>query len=90
MPHKTDLTIFSPNAQLPFLDLSSGRNLLLPAGFPSERPWSRFYVKVYRAEGLPRMNSSIMANVTKAFVGDTKDLIDPYVVVSFFGQMVKP
>ncbi|XP_023661455.1 fer-1-like protein 6 isoform X2 [Paramormyrops kingsleyae] len=63
------------------------KNLLLPAGFPSERPWSRFYVKVYRAEGLPRMNSSIMANVTKAFVGDAKDLIDPYVVVSFFGQM---
>ncbi|KAJ8383946.1 hypothetical protein AAFF_G00213150, partial [Aldrovandia affinis] len=33
------------------------------------------------------MNSSIMANVTKAFIGDSKDLIDPYVVVSFFCQM---
>uniref|UniRef100_A0A8C9T2E6 Fer-1 like family member 6 n=1 Tax=Scleropages formosus TaxID=113540 RepID=A0A8C9T2E6_SCLFO len=63
------------------------KNLLLPLGFPSERPWARFYVKVFRAEGLPRMNSSIMANVTKAFVGDSKDLIDPYVVVSFFSQM---
>ncbi|XP_035263929.1 fer-1-like protein 6 isoform X2 [Anguilla anguilla] len=62
-------------------------NLLLPAGFPSERPWARFYVKVFRAEGLPRNNSSIMANVTKAFIGDNKDLIDPYVVVSFFSQM---
>ncbi|KAG7463981.1 hypothetical protein MATL_G00182400 [Megalops atlanticus] len=63
------------------------KNLLLPQGFPSERPWARFYVKVYRAEGLPRMNSSIMANVTKAFIGDSKDLIDPYVVVSFFSQV---
>ncbi|MGH0131041.1 UNVERIFIED_CONTAM: hypothetical protein FKN15_052731 [Acipenser sinensis] len=63
------------------------KNLLLPKGFPSERPWARFYIKVYRAEGLPRMNSSIMANMTKAFRGDDKDLIDPYVVVAFSGQM---
>ncbi|MBN3319754.1 FR1L6 protein, partial [Atractosteus spatula] len=63
------------------------KNLLVPKGFPSERPWARFYVKVYRAEGLPRMNSSIMANVTKAFIGENKDLIDPYVVVTFFNQM---
>ncbi|KAJ8255189.1 hypothetical protein GJAV_G00202030 [Gymnothorax javanicus] len=62
-------------------------NLLLPEGFPSERPWARFYVKVFRAEGLPRNNSGLMANVTKAFIGDSKDLIDPYVVVSFFRQM---
>uniref|UniRef100_A0A6Q2XG26 C2 domain-containing protein n=1 Tax=Esox lucius TaxID=8010 RepID=A0A6Q2XG26_ESOLU len=63
------------------------KNLLLPEGFPSERPWARFYVKVYRAEGLPRNNSSIMANVTKAFIGDNTALIDPYVVVTFFKQM---
>ncbi|XP_043922532.1 fer-1-like protein 6 isoform X2 [Protopterus annectens] len=62
------------------------KNLLLPKGFPSERPWARFYVKLYRAEGLPKMNSSIMANVTKAFMGDSKDLVDPYVVVTFAGQ----
>lgn len=35
------------------------------------------------------MNSSIMANVTKAFVGDSKDLVDPFVEVSFAGQMVR-
>uniref|UniRef100_A0A673ZM60 Fer-1 like family member 6 n=1 Tax=Salmo trutta TaxID=8032 RepID=A0A673ZM60_SALTR len=64
-------------------------NLLVPEGFPSERPWARFYVKVYRAEGLPRNNSSIMANVTKAFIGDNTALIDPYVVVTFFKQMVR-
>uniref|UniRef100_A0AAR2KPC0 Fer-1 like family member 6 n=1 Tax=Pygocentrus nattereri TaxID=42514 RepID=A0AAR2KPC0_PYGNA len=64
------------------------KNPLLPEGFPSMRPWATYYVKVYKAEGLPRMNSSIMANVTKAFVSDNTALIDPYVVVSFFGQVV--
>ncbi|XP_063069858.1 fer-1-like protein 6 isoform X2 [Engraulis encrasicolus] len=63
------------------------KNLLLPLGFPSERPWARFYVKVFRAEGLPRNNSSLMANVTKAFIGDSTALIDPYVVASFYGQV---
>ncbi|XP_075599495.1 fer-1-like protein 6 isoform X2 [Balearica regulorum gibbericeps] len=63
------------------------KNLLIPKGFPSERPWARFYVRIYKAEGLPKMNSTIMANVTKAFIGDSKDLVDPYVVVMFAGQM---
>ncbi|XP_068590271.1 fer-1-like protein 6 [Cebidichthys violaceus] len=63
------------------------KNLLIPEGFPSERPWARFSVKVYRAEGLPRNNSSIMANVTKAFIGDNTALIDPYVVVGFFKRV---
>ena len=64
------------------------RNLLIPEGCPSERPWARFCMKVYRAEGLPRNNSSIMANVTKAFIGDNTALVDPYVVVSFYKQVV--
>ncbi|KAM7406952.1 hypothetical protein PAMA_002925 [Pampus argenteus] len=63
------------------------KNLLIPEGFPSERPWARFCVKVYRAEGLPRNTSSIMANVTKAFIRDNAALVDPYVVVSFFKQV---
>ncbi|XP_025026309.1 fer-1-like protein 6 [Python bivittatus] len=63
------------------------KNLLIPKGFPSERPWARFYVRIYRAEGLPKMNSSIMANVTKAFIGDSKDMVDPFVLVTFAGQM---
>lgn len=71
-----------------FLFTSGIRNLLIPEGLPSERPWARFCVKVYRAESLPRNNSSIMANVTKAFIGDNTALIDPYVVVSFFKQVV--
>ncbi|XP_070604365.1 fer-1-like protein 6 isoform X2 [Erythrolamprus reginae] len=62
------------------------KNLLIPKGFPSERPWARFYVRIYKANELPNMNSSIMANVTKAFIGDNKDLVDPFVVVMFAGQ----
>lgn len=66
----------------------SPRNLLLPDGVPAERQWARYYLKVYRAEGLPRMNTSIMANVKKAFIGENKDLVDPYVQVQFAGQKV--
>lgn len=64
------------------------RNLLLPEGIPAERQWARIYVKVYRAEGLPKMNTSIMANVKKAFIGENRDLVDPYVQVQFAGQKV--
>jgi len=53
-----------------------------------ERQWARFYVKIYRAEGLPKMNISIMANVKKAFIGENRDLVDPYVQVQFAGQKV--
>uniref|UniRef100_A0A8C7SF72 Otoferlin n=1 Tax=Oncorhynchus mykiss TaxID=8022 RepID=A0A8C7SF72_ONCMY len=51
--------------------------------------WARFYVKIYRAEGLPKMNTSIMANVKKAFIGENRDLVDPYVQVVFAGQRGK-
>ncbi|XP_064412391.1 otoferlin isoform X1 [Latimeria chalumnae] len=64
-------------------------NLLLPEGVPPERQWARFYIKIYRAEGLPRMNTSIMANVKKALIGENKDLVDPYVQVLFAGQKGK-
>uniref|UniRef100_A0A3Q3LN49 Otoferlin n=1 Tax=Mastacembelus armatus TaxID=205130 RepID=A0A3Q3LN49_9TELE len=64
-------------------------NLLLPEGIPAERQWARFYVKIYRAEGLPKMNTSIMANVKKAFIGENRDLVDPYVQVHFAGQKGK-
>uniref|UniRef100_A0A6Q2YPV7 C2 domain-containing protein n=1 Tax=Esox lucius TaxID=8010 RepID=A0A6Q2YPV7_ESOLU len=64
-------------------------NLLLPEGVPAERQWARFYVKVYRAEGLPKMNTNLMANVKKAFIGENRDLVDPYVQVVFAGQKGK-
>lgn len=73
-----------------FVALLIARNLLLPEGIPAERQWARFYVKIYRAEGLPKMNTSIMANVKKAFIGENRDLVDPYVQVQFAGQKVTP
>ncbi|XP_037022357.2 fer-1-like protein 6 [Artibeus jamaicensis] len=79
--------VLKTNPKTPDAEEQIEKNLLIPQGFPSERPWARFYVRLYRAEGLPKMNSSIMANVTKAFVGDSKDLVDPFVEVSFAGQM---
>ncbi|XP_064096144.1 otoferlin-like isoform X4 [Macrobrachium nipponense] len=60
-------------------------NLLLPDGVPAERQRAKFIVRIYRADGLPKINSSIMANVKKAFTGDSRDLVDPYVQVSFAG-----
>jgi hypothetical protein len=65
-----------------------GSNLLLPEGVPVERQRARFVVRIYRADGLPKMNSSIMANVKRAFTGEMKDLVDPYVQVSFAGLTV--
>ena len=64
------------------------RNLLLPDNVSADRQKARFYVRVYRAEGLPKMMIGLMANVKKAFTGESKDLVDPYVVVSFAGHQV--
>lgn len=64
------------------------RNLLLPDGVPIERQRAKFAIKIYRADGLPRMNSSIMANMKRAFTGESKDLVSPYVHVSFAGLSV--
>ncbi|KAJ1523524.1 hypothetical protein ONE63_001375 [Megalurothrips usitatus] len=64
-------------------------NLLLPDGVPVERQRAKFIVRIYRADGLPKMNSSIMANVKRAFTGEARDLVDPYVQVSFAGMTGK-
>merc|ERR1719350_2698740 len=60
-------------------------NLLVPVGVTSTRQRAKFIVRVYRADGLPRMNSSIMSNLKHAFGGQTRDLVNPYVQVSFAG-----
>ncbi|XP_034548431.1 fer-1-like protein 4 [Notolabrus celidotus] len=60
------------------------KNLLLPRGIPSERPWARFRVRIYKAEGLPTMDAGLMAKVSK--VTDRTVFIDPYVKVTFAGQ----
>lgn len=74
--------------QQPHWFVSACRNLLLPEGIPAERQWAKYHVRIYRAEGLPKMNTSIMANVKKAFIGENRDLVDPYVQVHFSGQKV--
>ncbi|XP_058488607.1 fer-1-like protein 4 [Solea solea] len=60
------------------------RNLLLPRGMASERPWARFRIRIYRAEGLPTMDAGLMAKMSK--VTDRTVFIDPYVQVTFAGQ----
>ncbi|XP_060692588.1 fer-1-like protein 4 [Hemiscyllium ocellatum] len=61
------------------------KNLLLPKQMPAERPWAKFFIKVYKAEDLPSMNSGIMGSFSK-ILGEHKVFIDPYVKVSFAGQ----
>ncbi|KAA0707661.1 Fer-1-like protein 4 [Triplophysa tibetana] len=61
------------------------KNLLLPKRMPSERPWAKFLLKIYRAEGLPSMNSGFMGNFSK-MMGDKKVFLDPYVQITFAGQ----
>ncbi|KAM4587956.1 fer-1-like protein 4 [Odontesthes bonariensis] len=59
------------------------KHLLLPRGMPSERPWARFRIRIYRAEGLPTMEAGLMAKMS---VTDRAVFIDPYVQVTFAGQ----
>ena len=64
------------------------RNLLLPDGVPADRQRANFSIRIYKAEGLPKMNTGVMASVKKALTGEGKDLVDPYVQVSFAGHKV--
>ncbi|CAF91570.1 unnamed protein product, partial [Tetraodon nigroviridis] len=60
------------------------KNLMLPRGMISERPWARFHIRIYKAEGLPTMDSGLMAKM--AVVSDRTVFIDPYVRATFAGQ----
>ncbi|EDO36866.1 predicted protein, partial [Nematostella vectensis] len=60
-------------------------NLLQPAGVIMRT--SIFALKVYRAEDIPQMDSSFADSVKKVFMGEAnKELVDPYVLVSFAGK----
>lgn len=61
---------------------------MLPDGVPADRQKAKFYVCIYKAEGLPKMATGLMANVKKALTGEAKDLVDPYVLISFAGHKV--
>lgn len=60
---------------------------MLPRGMISERPWARFHIRIYKAEGLPTMDSGLMAKM--AVVSDRTVFIDPYVRATFAGQQVR-
>ncbi|XP_045490218.1 otoferlin-like [Pieris rapae] len=64
-------------------------NLLLPDGVTIERQRARFIIKIYKADGLPKMDTSLLANIKSAFTGESQDIIDPYVQVSFAGMTGK-
>lgn len=75
-----EISIPSAGAKSDDLD----KNLLLPRRMPAERPWARFLVKVYQAEGLPSMSAGFLGNFSKMM--DKNVFIDPYVQVTFAGQ----
>ncbi|KAG7216326.1 hypothetical protein INR49_021730 [Caranx melampygus] len=61
-------------------------NLLVPAGITMR--WATLSLKVYRAEDLPQMDDAFVHTVKQVFGGDgdRKNLVDPYLDVSFAGK----
>ncbi|XP_041803959.1 myoferlin [Chelmon rostratus] len=61
-------------------------NLLVPAGVTMR--WATLSLKVYRAEDMPQMDDAFVQTVKQVFGGDgdRKNLVDPYVEVSFAGK----
>ncbi|MBZ3872465.1 Myoferlin [Sciurus carolinensis] len=61
-------------------------NLLLPAGIALR--WVTFLLKIYRAEDIPQMDDAFSQTVKEIFGGtaDKKNLVDPFVEVSFAGK----
>ena len=62
--------------------------MLLPDGVNIERQRARFVVRIYKADGLPKMNYNIVAQMKRALGGDLRDLVDPFVQVSYAGMSV--
>ncbi|XP_065061799.1 otoferlin-like isoform X2 [Rhopilema esculentum] len=66
-------------------DIDVDKNLLLPPCIQALRTVAQYSVRVFAAQGIPRMENTLMANVKKAITGKIRDLADPYVEVTFAG-----
>lgn len=65
------------------------RNLLLPEGIRTQRQQARYVIRIHRADGLPSLNSGVVASVKRAFSGEPLgSFLDPFVQVFFAGHTV--
>ncbi|XP_078205191.1 dysferlin isoform X42 [Callithrix jacchus] len=92
---KTSLCVLGPGDEAPLerKDPSEDKediesNLLRPTGVALRG--AHFCLKVFRAEDLPQMDDAVMDNVRQIFGFDSnkKNLVDPFLEVSFAGKML--
>ncbi|XP_037592064.1 dysferlin isoform X26 [Cebus imitator] len=92
---KTSLCVLGPGDEAPLerKDPSEDKediesNLLRPTGVALRG--AHFCLKVFRAEDLPQMDDAVMDNVKQIFGFDSnkKNLVDPFLEVSFAGKML--
>lgn len=65
------------------------QNLILPPKINPYRPVYQYQIKIYAAAGIPQMNTTLMANMKKAFTKKMHDMADPFVEVTFAGITAK-
>ncbi|XP_043922113.1 otoferlin-like [Protopterus annectens] len=64
-------------------------NLMIPSSYPAEQRCGKITVCIYRAEGLSMVENKLISNMKKVFTKDTKDLINPAVVISYADQKMR-